>query len=75
MAKRLQRADIDELDPVAFETARLMGMAVEDTLDAEPGEGLSGDQVRAIAVEVPVAEGRDGVLIDLTNDLSRRFLG
>ena len=52
-----------------------MDVAVEDTLDAEPGEGLSADQVRAIAVEVPVTEGRHCVFVDLTNDLSRRFLG
>jgi hypothetical protein len=69
MRKRLERADVNNLDPVAFEGAGLMDVAVEDPLDAEPGEGFGWDQVRAIAVEIPVAEGGDGALVDLTDHL------
>jgi hypothetical protein len=56
MAKWLNRADIDDLDPVAFEAAWLMDVAVEDPLGPELREGLGGDQVWAVAIEVPVAE-------------------
>jgi hypothetical protein len=57
------------LDPIAFETAGLMDVPVEDPLDPELREGLGRDEVRAVAVEVPVAKGGDYALVDLADDL------